>query len=207
MWESHGHDPSALSLNYDFLQEQNEKNIKELQRLRELLTENNISWEKDTQPNSGIVGKIEHARCPRSPPKPAPELPREIHFQIMGYCLKSSKPIIDPFFALRKDNLTAEEQEHSGREDITIGLLGVCKAFNAEGTRLLVENNDFIFTQVTAVENFARIPEHSRARINHVIIRVVGRYYDRKGGEKDIGRPGSTSPQYTEVSQFPFLPN
>jgi hypothetical protein len=82
----------------------------------------------------------------------------------MAYALKSSTPIIDPFLKVRNNNLTLAEQKHSGRDEITIGLLGVCKAFNKEGTRLIVDNNQFIFTQVTAPENFARIsqPPHEK---------------------------------------------
>jgi hypothetical protein len=117
----------------------------------------------------------------------------------MAYALKSSTPIIDPFFKVRTNNLTLAEQKHSGRDEITIGLLGVCKAFNEEGMRLIVDNNQFIFTQVTAVENFARIPAASRATINHVVIRVVGRYYGEEAGTKNICW-NPLSPRITQVS-------
>jgi hypothetical protein len=119
------------------------------------------------------------------PPKPLPTLPREVHFLIMGHALKSSTPIIDPFFELCKGNVTPEERKASGR-DIAIGLLGACKAFNEEGTRMIVQNNDFIFTQVAALQNFSRIPLNPRSTITNINIRVVGRYYGDVAGEMKL---------------------
>ena len=104
----------------------------------------------------------------------------------MGYALTSPTPIIDPFFKLCTENITGTERTTNGRNDITIGLLGVCRSLNIEGTRLIVSNNDFIFTQAAALENFARVPAKARSTINHVRFRIVGRYYAEKAGFKNF---------------------
>ncbi|KAH6673868.1 hypothetical protein B0J14DRAFT_654529 [Halenospora varia] len=111
-------------------------------------------------------------------------LPTEVIVRIMKYVLTSKEPIIDPFFKLERLNITKEER--SNREDINIHFLSTCKAFREEGTRLLIANNDFIFTQLAALHNFAQYRVQERSTINHIILRVVGRYYDEAAGKKDV---------------------
>lgn len=175
MLEGTSYDASALALDYEFSEQQNIRKDQELQRLRNLLAANNIPWklEEDPTPKAGKQNrKIARPQPPsarrtlrprvagavvKSPPRSLPTLPREVQFMIMGFALKSSTPIIDPFFKLCKDNITKKEQDASGR-GIAIGFLGACKALNEEGIRILVQNNDFIFTQVAALQHFAKVP-------------------------------------------------
>jgi len=190
MLQGTSYDPPAIALDYESLKEQSDRKDQELQRLRSLLAANDIPWqleEDPTQPQtaSRTLRRRIAGRVVKTPPKTLPTLPREVQFMIMEYALTSSTPIIDPFFKLRKDNVTHKERVASGR-DIMIGFLGACKALNEEGTRLIIKNNDFIFTQVAALQNFAKIPLVSRTSIAHITIRVVGRYYDDVAGDRDL---------------------
>lgn len=182
MVEGNGYDQTALSLNYQSLQEQSSKKDKELQRLRALLESNRIPWKSEQSstssettttltPSTRKAARFKTATTsqPMTParilrsrksglvnqlsPKSLPELPLEVQYQILGYGLTSARPIIDPFFKLRKDNITKAERTLNGRSDIAIGLLGVCRGFNVEGKQILVKNNDFIFTYVTPLFN------------------------------------------------------
>jgi hypothetical protein len=207
MVEGTGYDRSAESLDHEYLKGQNIRHLQELQRLRNenlrlqtLLTANNIPWKpEDTTSkarNGARAGKTQQSPTSsrtlrlriagavvKELPKALPTLPREVQFIIMGHALKSSTPIIDPFFKLCKDNVTQNERKASGR-GITIGFLGTCKALKEEGIRLIVKNNEFIFTQVAALQNFAKIPLDSRLTITNIKLRIVGRYYDQVAGEK-----------------------
>ena len=46
---------------------------------------------------------------------------------------------------------------------------------------------EFIFTQPSALEIFAKFPVCCRTLIDHVTLRVVGRFYDDKAREVDLG--------------------
>jgi hypothetical protein len=209
-FESNSYDPSALCLNYDALQEQSARKDKELKRLRALLAANDIPWmpapqagalatcngkatSKSSTSGRALRNRNRRARVnsklPGRPQRPHLRLPIENIFMIVGYGLTSPTPIIDPFFHLCKDNIIKAERKTNGRHDINIGFLATCRAFKAEGTPLLVRNNDFIFTQVAALQNFARIPLKSRSIISKINIRVVGRYYDREPRILDLEVP------------------
>jgi hypothetical protein len=57
---------------------------------------------------------------------------------------------------------------------------------NVEGTRLLFANNEFVFTQTAALENFAKFSPELRSTVKNVTLRVVGRYYDDEAGKRDL---------------------
>jgi hypothetical protein len=89
--------------------------------------------------------------------------------------MTSLNPLIDPFYAIDKCHVTSAEREN--RADINLSFLATAKIFRREGIRLLIENNKFVFTQVAALDNFAKISESLRSTVKQVTFRIVGRYY------------------------------
>jgi hypothetical protein len=55
-----------------------------------------------------------------------------------------------------------------------LGMLSTCKAYHEEGNKLFFEN-EFVFTQVPALEKFAKISLDFRSTMQHVTLRIVGR--------------------------------
>ncbi len=181
MWEGPSYEPSAATVLNQVLNEEKKSHLQEIQRLRALLNENNIPWTKDS-PKSVTNKNIQRMMTRRASlvpqltsTKPSPRLPTEIIIRILGYSLTSTTPIIDPFWKVRLDNLTKDEKVP---KRICVNFLATCKAFHAEGTRLIFANNKFVFTQVAALENFARFSSVLRATVKNVTLRVVGRYFD-----------------------------
>jgi hypothetical protein len=101
----------------------------------------------------------------------------------------SKKPIIDPFYKLDKDNIT--KSERTSRQGIAIQFLAASKSMNVEGTRLLFANNEFVFTQVAALENFANFSPELRSTVKNLTLRVVGRYYDDEASKRDLTGNGT----------------
>ncbi len=64
-------------------------------------------------------------------------------------------------------------------------ILAVCKAYHDDGRKLFF-SNEFVFTQVAALENFALVSRELRSTIKHVTLRVVGKYYDDEPTKRDI---------------------
>lgn len=193
MMESYDPEVVQSTMRFESLVEENKKYANEVEKLRALLAQNNIpipteQTEKTIKPlrkprrslrlcnKNGVLGMEEI--------KPLPDLPTEILLRILGFAVKSPVPIIDPFYKLRKDNITKEERR--SRKNININFLATSKAVNIEGKRLIVENNELIFTQAAALERFAKTPEILRANINHVTIRCVGKYYFDKQKKLDL---------------------
>lgn len=181
-----GPDPTAslASRRYDTLEKENKNHIDEIKRLKALLATHKIPIEP--LGNFPVQPRRRSARrSTQSPPTgPLPQLPTEIQLRILRHALTSPDSIIDPFYKLRRDNVTKEEWSRTKR--INIHCLATCKAFKVEGLQLLFANNSFIFTQAAALENFAKIPEHLRATVKQVTLRVVGRYYDETAGKRDL---------------------
>ncbi|CAL3965331.1 unnamed protein product [Diplocarpon coronariae] len=180
-----GPDPEIRlsALQYDTVCDENKRLKDEIQRLNALLRQNSIL--QTIQPSPGPInrelpifkGVNTHCKYPSSE-QIKPYLPDEILLQILGFALKSPRAIIDPFYKMREDNVTSYER--FSRKDINIQCLAVSHIFYAEGVRLLVENNEFVFTQASALENFAKISTELRSTIKNVTLRIVGRYYDDK---------------------------
>ncbi|PBP27223.1 hypothetical protein BUE80_DR001860 [Diplocarpon rosae] len=180
-----GPDPEIRlsALQFDTVCDENKRFRDEIQRLTALLRQNGISQTFPPSPdpiNDRIPvckGVNTNFKTP-SPESIKPYLPDEILLQILGFALKSPRAIIDPFYKMRKDNVTSYER--FSRDDINIQCLAVSHSFHAEGVRLLVENNEFVFTQASALENFAKISTELRSTIQNVTLRIVGRYYEDK---------------------------
>ncbi|KAJ5052227.1 uncharacterized protein L3040_001985 [Drepanopeziza brunnea f. sp. 'multigermtubi'] len=192
-----GPDPEIRlsALQYENVVDENKRYQSEIQRLTALLREHNIQYRvappgtinhvsKNLTINSHGQEKSATADSYSADGEARPYLPMEILFRILGFALKSKHPVIDPFYKFRKENATSAE--YSGRGDLNINCLAVCHAFRAEGMRLLIGSNDFVFTQAAALENFAKVPTQLRATIKHVTLRVVGRYYADRVRKVDL---------------------
>jgi len=64
-------------------------------------------------------------------------------------------------------------------------ILSTCKVYHEEGCKMFFEN-EFVFTQVSALENFAKLSLDLRSTIEHVTLRVVGRYYDDEQTKRNL---------------------
>jgi hypothetical protein len=182
-----GPDPTAslASRRYDELEKENKNNVDEIQRLKALLVANNIPWKSSKQfAMQPRRRSTRHASATQPACKPLPHLPTEIQLRILGHALTSPKPIIDPFYKLRRDNVTKEEW--SRHKQINIHFLATCKSFQVEGTRMIFANNSFVFTQAAALENLVKLPKDLRSIVKDVTLRVVGRYYDQVAGKRDL---------------------
>ena len=179
-----GPDPTAslASRRYDALEVENKKHIDEIKRLKAILAANNISPEPAVNFNIKPLRRSTR-RSTQALSKDLPKLPMEVQLRILSNALTCPDPIIDPFYKLRRDNVTKEEWRNN---QITINFLATCKVFHVEGLRLLFANNSFIFTQAPALEDFAKFPIHLRSMVKEVTLRVVGRYYDDDGGRRDL---------------------
>jgi len=105
-----------------------------------------------------------------------PYLPTEVQLRILHYALTSSDPIVDPLSPAKAENMTARERGRGNK--IAIGFLATCRAFSAEGQRALWCNNDFVFTTVEALRNFAELDLNLRKHMTHVNLRIIARFYD-----------------------------
>jgi hypothetical protein len=201
--EGDGHEQTAVEKENADLAEDTTKARLELQRLRGLLTDNNIPWTpsltneairtsnrslKRPAPVSLESTRILRARGGGVFLEPEPEtgsfLPLEVLLRILSYTVTSSVPIIDPFFKLRKGNCTREE--YSTKKKYCINFLATSTTFNVEGTRLLITCNDFIFTQAAALQTFQKISLPLRSKIENITLRVVGQYYDEEPRKQDL---------------------
>jgi hypothetical protein len=180
-----GPDPTAslASRRYDALEKENKNNLDEIKRLKALLATHKIPCEPSV--NFALQPRRRSARrSMQLPNRPLPQLPTEIRLRILSHALTSPDPIIDPFYKLRRDNVTKEEWSRT--KQINIHFLATCKAFRVEGLQLLFANNSFIFTQAASLENLAKLPHHLRTTVKQVTLRVVGRYYDEAAGRRDL---------------------
>jgi hypothetical protein len=194
-----GPDPTAslASRRYDALENENKSHIDEIKRLKAILAAHKIP--SDPAVNFAVhPRRLTLRRSTQAPTKPLPKLPIEIQLRILRFALTSPDPIIDPFYKRRRDTLTKKEWEQCTMQ-INIHFLATCKAFQIEGLQMLFANNSFIFTQVRALENFAKLPTHLRSTITQVTLRVVGRYYDEVAGKRDLT---GNVPYHTSINQL-----
>lgn len=156
---------------FEALQALNTCVIEENRRLKALLDQHNIPYVVRDNSLKTHRMSLRHAKV-------LPLLPKELQLKILGYALTCPHPIIDPFIKHRVEHLTQEERKT--RKKIPVNLFVVCRDFQSEGLRLFIANNDFIFTQLAALHRFAQVPAQLRSGINHVTLRIVGRYYDNE---------------------------
>jgi hypothetical protein len=193
MMESYDPEVTQSTMEFETLVEENKKYAEELEKLRGLLAQHHITIPTETsKPSKSPPRKPRRSirLCNKNEDlaseefKPLPELPTEIILRILSFAVKSPVPLIDPFYKLRRYNITKDEK--ASRRNININFLATSKAFNVEGNRLMVENNELIFTQAAALERFAKTPEALRENIKQVTIRCVGRYYSDKQQKLDL---------------------
>ncbi|KAG7287590.1 hypothetical protein NEMBOFW57_007102 [Staphylotrichum longicolle] len=167
----------------------NRQLVDENLRLKKLLRENGISWSPrlTLDPNDRARGTWASSRrmqtrksrgtaplCPDN--HHLPTLPVELQVHILEYAMTSDYPIIDPLCKSNKETLTAEEKMRGNQ--IAIGFLATCKAYQVEGARFLWGNNTFVFTSHLALRKFADLSLARRAKIKHATLRIIARYYD-----------------------------
>lgn len=169
---------AVVDYRYEALLEQNKCVLEENRRLKALLDEHNIIYYARSnvtkKPRTRSLGNIQ----------PLPHLPKELQLKILGFAMTFKQPIIDPFCKPRREHLTSSEKE--ARKEIHINFLATCKAFHVEGLQHFITNNEFVFTQVAALERFAQIPAEYRSTINHATLRIVGRYYDNTARKQNL---------------------
>jgi hypothetical protein len=209
MMESYDPEVAHSTMQFDTLVQENRRLAEEVKQLRALLVQNNIpiptdsqnTVARDSEPSPGLCNK--NGLSDLEGDKLLPELPMEIMLRILDYGVTSPTPLIDPFHKLRRGNIT--KAERSSRKHINIALLAISKAFNIEGNRLLLENNELIFTQASALERFAKVSAAHRVNIENITIRCVGRYYYDK--QQKLNLDGD-SIYHESVSRFivPTLP-
>ncbi|KAK0129231.1 hypothetical protein ONS95_001166 [Cadophora gregata] len=183
-----GPDPELRlsTIQYDALLSESERNANEVKRLKALLRQHNIEFDTCLPVSIKYVSKNGAPQEPDNGRKP--RLPIEILLRILGFALTSPVPIIDPFYKMRVQNVT--KAERLSRQHINVQCLGVSQVCKTEGMRILLEQNDFVFTQAAAVESFAKISPELRSTIKHVTFRVVGRYYNDEARKADLSGGG-----------------
>ena len=208
MWETPSYSPSAIEVSHEALKLQSQNHLQEIERLRALLATYNIDSTKPDPPSASISTRKKTRQSTLIPwtrklasifdNKPLPHLPNEITLRILSIVVTHSYPVIDPFWKLRPENLTRKELKQAS---LNLNFLATCRAFKVEGTRLLVANNSFIFTQLEALQNFSNISSEFRTIINDVNLRIVGKYYDTYGVKRTLYGEG----EYHEEHDAPTV--
>ncbi|KAF8857242.1 hypothetical protein BDZ45DRAFT_674890 [Acephala macrosclerotiorum] len=203
MMDSPDPELSISTVQFDELQEEKKRAEKEIRRLQSLLAKNNIDYRKKSEKptyNSPDTRKFFGGKDIRDKTESihGKEIPNEILLRILSFAVTSSATLTDPFYKGRRDTMTKEE--NLARREINVNFLATSKFFNVEGTRLLLENNEIVFTQAPALANFAKIPRALRSAIQHVTLRVVGRYYGERA-RKGIDLSGD-APYNSSLSNF-----
>ncbi|TGO11857.1 hypothetical protein BTUL_0100g00370 [Botrytis tulipae] len=160
------------------LEEHNTVLARENASLKNLLAAHNIAW-----PANENLSKIAAASDP-STTRSNPELPLEVKFRIIRFALQLAHPIIDPGVKLLKSNVT--DVEHAEQNKLPVQLLRLSKFFYKEGVRLFFADNRFIFTQVSSLKWFVSTHPRSCAQLEHLELRIVGKYYDDQGSNKIV---------------------
>ncbi len=105
-----------------------------------------------------------------------PFLPTEVLLRVLRYALISNEPILDPLGTTKPENMTMKERTRGNK--VAIGFLATCKALHAEGQRIFWSSNSFVFTDASAVRNFAELDLSYRKSITHIIFRITAKFYD-----------------------------
>lgn len=181
--------------------QENRRLAEENLRLKKLLRENGISWDRrltlDLNDPTGSRGAWADSKAARRSSRSGrsdqrlPSLPVEIILYILEYSLTSSQPIIDPLSKLNPHVLLPEEKKMS-KAQIAINFLATCRAYHDEGERFLWRNNTFVFTDCLALQNFRNLGLEHRKQITHITMRITARYYD-EDFEREHRAPYPTS--------------
>lgn len=163
------------------LRVQNQHLVDENMHLKRLLRENDISWSSPVGPHGG---RPRYARRVASSTfgktsddgRRMPYLPMEVQLRILKYAMTSKYPIIDPLSKTTQLNMTTAEAKRDNQ--IAVGFLATCKAFNVEASHVLWANNSFIFTTHVALRNFSNLALEFRKDIKHINLRIIAQYYD-----------------------------
>lgn len=155
-------------------------------RLKRLLRESGIPWNDSVASHPGFQSTApnSNSRRRRSSRLSAldqisqrlPHLPVEVVLRIMEYALIAEDVIIDPLSRLNPEILTIAEAKRGNQ--IAIGFLATCKAYNVEGRRIFWAHNIFTFTSPESLRRFADLQYHFRKSIRHINLRIVARYFD-----------------------------
>lgn len=186
-WECRDHEDFAKATYSHPLRRTNQSLAQENVRLKRLLRENGICWSpvayaylqqtNDSWRKTRSTGSCTYTR---------PCLPMEVMLRVLKFAMRSPDPIIDPFSALVRENLTDEERLRGNQ--IAIHFLATCKTLHVEGTRYLWENNDFVFTSAQALQQFTCLDAKFRHGIRHVNLRIIARYYDDQRRKHKLDR-------------------
>jgi hypothetical protein len=85
--------------------------VKENERLKALLLDNGISWVLDKQkPKEPVKVHNMKTRKSSASENQLPHIPMEIQLRILGYAMKCSFPITDPFYKPRVEHLSKDER-------------------------------------------------------------------------------------------------
>lgn len=84
--------------------------LKENERLKALLMDNGISWVPEKTKGLVIHKMKTRKNSTVDSHNQLPQLPMEIQLRILGFAIRSSFPIVDPFTKPRYENLTKEER-------------------------------------------------------------------------------------------------
>ncbi|KAM0153275.1 hypothetical protein ACHAQE_007733 [Botrytis cinerea] len=145
--------------------------------LKNLLATHNIAW-----PTNKSSSTISASGC--STTRSNPELPLEVKARIMRFALQLAHPIIDPGVKILKSNVT--EMEHAEQKRLPVQLLRLPKFFYKEGQKFFFADNRLIFTQVSSLKWFVSTHSRSCAQLEHLELRIVGKYYDDQGSNRII---------------------
>ncbi|THV55434.1 hypothetical protein BGAL_0008g00180 [Botrytis galanthina] len=159
------------------LEEQNTALARENASLKNLLATHNIAW-----PANKNLSAI--AASNSSITRSNPELPLEVKLRIMRFALQLAHPIIDPGVKLLKSNIT--DMEHAEQKKLPVQLLRLSKFFYKEGKRSFFADNRLIFTQVSSLKWFVSTHPRSCAQLEHLELRIVGKYYDDQSSNKIV---------------------
>ena len=83
--------------------------LKENERLKTLLLENGISWAAEKPRERVKIHKMKTRKSSASRRR-LPHIPMEIQLRILGYAMRCSFPVIDPFYKPRLEHLGKEER-------------------------------------------------------------------------------------------------
>ena len=84
---------------------------------------------------------------PPSPSFPVARLPLELQLRVLRFCLITNKPIIDfasSLFSTRRR--TRSSRRLTSQNETLLAVLSTCRLYRAEGWRILLQNNPFVYT-------------------------------------------------------------
>ncbi|KAK1993094.1 hypothetical protein LX36DRAFT_684504 [Colletotrichum falcatum] len=185
-WECRDAEDQAEAHYNHPLRSKNKVLAEENARLKKLLRENGISWSPISAAYQDLTPACRCTSYIGPETHQYPYLPTEVLLRILKYSLTSKDPIIDPLSKLKPENLTHNERSRGNQ--IAIHFLATCKAMNEEGSRILWDQNNFIFTTPESLRNFADLDFAYRKNIKHVNFRIIAQFFDDKKRKHKLER-------------------